>query len=525
MTRRKHQCGKKSKKSRKMKNWLINIRRAGVPLVLLDTFDAAQSILSVAQTVINREDKKGIPEGDKVSFLEYDVVRGLNGDRVSPKQTLLSIKGQMLAREISPNGAVDSGNPFEALTLLAKFSPQNSVIFIHSSHDILAQGPLCQAVWNLRDSFKANRSTLVLMTPGCKVPELLKYDLVKIVEPLPSAEEIGKIFDSICSQVGLTESLERKQAAIERTRGILTGFAVEQALALSISKSGLDLQELSAQRRAFISQTDGLEIRTDTSTFADVAGYDAIKKRISQEINCKNPPDVILWLDEVREMLAAANGLDGTTRDQLGHWQCWLQDKLNSNQFTGIILAGFPGTCKSLISASTRNEAKCECLRVDFGAQKSKFVGESEQKARQVTRTVDAIGSRILCLATCNGLEGIPAPFLSRFTGGTYFFDLATEQERDAIWLLKRAKFGILDTDLEPESTGWTGRDIHECCRNASRLGLTLLQAARGLTPFCRTNRADIETMRKEATVKGWLSASTGEIYVQPSVATGRKLG
>jgi hypothetical protein len=81
-----------------MKNWLKNSMRAGVPLVLLETFDAAQSIKSA---ILSLGDK-----GAEMAFVEHDVVRGLIGNPLSPK-------GQVLARDISPNGALDSGNPFE----------------------------------------------------------------------------------------------------------------------------------------------------------------------------------------------------------------------------------------------------------------------------------------------------------------------------------------------------------------------------------------------------------------------------
>lgn len=494
-----------------MKNWLVNVRRAGVPLVLLETFDAAQSIKSAILSIGEK--------GGETNFIEHDVVRGLVG-------SVLSIPGQMLAKEISPNGALDSGNPFEALSLLAKFSPQNSVIFIHSAHDILSQGPLCQAVWNLRDLFKASRSILVLLTPGCKVPELLKYDVVTYMENPPSDKEIEQIIDSICNDAGLVQDVESKRLATNALKGLLTTFSVEQATALSIQKTGLDLQALVNQRRAIISKTDGIEIREDKTTFTEIAGYQPIKTRISRKIKGKKPPTLILWLDEVREAFAGSQGdTSGVTQDQVGVLQTWIQDRLNEGRFFGLFAVGFPGTSKSMLAASLRNEANCECIRLDLGAMKGSLVGESERKIRAVLKTIDALTSgNILAIATCNGLKGIPSPFISRFTGGTYFFDLPSPEENSALWNIKRAKFSIPDTDLEPESTGWTGREIHQCCASAEELGISLLEASRDIAPFCKSNRSEIEELRAQAAGK-WLSASSSGLYVQPSVATGRKIG
>lgn len=484
--------------------------RAGVPLVLLETFDAAQSIKSA---ILSLGDK-----GQEINFLEHDVVRGIIGNSLSPK-------GQVLARDISPNGALDSGNPFEALSLLAKFSPQNSVIFIHSAHDLLSQSPLCQAIWNLRDLFKASRSILVLMTPGAKVPDLLKYDIVTYCEPAPSDKEIESTLDSICQDAGLTQTPETKELAKNALKGLLTTFSVEQAIALSVTKTGLDVQTLIEQRRAIISKTDGIEIREDKTTFAEIAGYTPIKTRILRKIKGKKPPTLILWLDEVREAFAGINGTDGTTGDQVGTLQTWIQDKLNEGRFFGLFAVGFPGTSKSMLASALRNEANCECIRLDLGAMKDKLVGESERKIRAVLKTIDALTSgNILAIATCNGLKGIPSPFISRFTGGTYFFDLPSPEENAALWAIKRAKFNIDADMLEPESTGWTGREIHQCCASADELGISLLEASRDIAPFCKSNRAEIEDLRAQAAGK-WLSASSPGLYQLPTIGTSRKLG
>jgi hypothetical protein len=500
-----------------MKNWLKKTIKAGVPLVLLETYDAAQSIINVVASLGEN--------AEKIAFFEHDIMRGLVGDRVSPdKQTLLSVKGQMMAKEISPNGAIESGNPFEMLSLLTKFRPQGAVIFIHSAHDLLAQGPLCQAIWNLRDIFKASQSILVLMTPGYKVPELLKYDVVTYTETPPDESEIEATLDSVCGDAGLT-CVPDKQLAVNALKGLLTTFSVEQATALSLQKTGLDLQTLVCQRRKIISQTDGIEIREDKTTFLEIAGYQPAKTRISRKIKGKRPPSLILWLDEVREAFAGVQGdTSGVSQDQIGVLQTWIQDRLNEGRFFGLFAVGFPGTSKSMLASALRNEASCECIRLDLGAMKGSLVGESERKIRAVLKTIDALTSgNILAIATCNGIKGIPSAFISRFTGGTYFFDLPSPEENSALWAIKRAKFNIPDTDLEPESTGWTGREIHQCCASADELGISLLESSRDIAPFCKSNRAEIEELRAQAAGK-WLSASMPGLYVQPSVATGRKL-
>jgi hypothetical protein len=306
----------------------------------------------------------------------------------------------------------------------------------------------------------------------------------------------------------------------------LSAFAAEQALALSITKDGVDLETLLGHRRSFVSKTGGLEIRTDKITFDDIAGYSNVKRALTRKINGKRPPGITLWLEELEKAFAGSGSdTSGVSQDQVGTLLTWFQDKLNADQMSAMLLVGFPGTSKSAIAMATHNEAKSECVRLDVGALKGSLVGESERKIRQALKTIDAIcQGHILCIGTCNSIANIPSAFVSRFAFGTYFFDLPDADENRAIWDLKRLKYEISADEENPPSEGWTGREISQCCFLANDLNIPLKEAAQYIAPFCKSGKQEIETLRKQA-IGRWISASEPGLYKNPDAqSSGRKI-
>jgi hypothetical protein len=65
-----------------------------------------------------------------------------------------------------------------------------------------------QAIWNLRDVFKANGRTLALLTtPGAVLPDELTQDVLVLDEPLPAVEDLTRILEeTIAAEVAEPES-------------------------------------------------------------------------------------------------------------------------------------------------------------------------------------------------------------------------------------------------------------------------------------------------------------------------------
>jgi hypothetical protein len=93
---------------------------------------------------------------------------------------------------------------------------------------------------------------------------------------------------------------------------------------------------------------------------------------------------------------------------------------------------------------------------------------------------------------------------------GTYFFDLPGAEEREQIWKIYQAKYGV--SGELPDEDGWTRAEIKECCRKAYRLRLPLIEAAQYTIPVSRSAAEQIKALRQSASGK-FLSASRSGVY------------
>lgn len=515
-----------------MKQFLA-AKRAGVPLVAISSPDAAATIAACLK-VLNGA-------ADKMPQLEWNIVDGLSG-RNEPGRDIIhddpdsEPEPWQIPKQLTLN-------PTEMLSALAsrsrikrpstkKSGLSDAIVFLHMSNRIVEADRLeglgpCQGIWNCRDNFKSIGATLVLMGPSITLPAELRQDVISIDEPLPEDQELGRILKSITDDAEIKVSEDDKAKAVSTLRG-LSAFASEQCVAMSLTKTGVDMPALIKLKRSYVSQLPGVEVREDKITFDDIAGYEVVKNLLRRKIAGKRPPRLVIWWDEFDRTIAGnKTDTSGTSQDQMACLLQWAQDRLNEDRLSAAILVGVPGSAKSAITAATHNEAQCECLRWDLGGVKDSLVGSSEKRIRQMLKVCDAMcGGHILILATANSLDGVPSPVISRFALGTYFFSTPTEEEGKAIWKLKRKKYGIPDDEPNPTDDPWTGREIQQCCFIADDLRIPLKEAANYITPYFSTNSKELESLKTQAH-KRWLSASTPGFYMKPSegqVATGRKI-
>ena len=105
----------------------------------------------------------------------------------------------------------------------------------------------------------------------------------------------------------------------------------------------------------------------------------------------------------------------------------------------------------------------------------------------------------------------------------TFFLDLPSAADRQAIWRLYLARFGLDADQRRPRDTEFTGAEIKSCCRLAALLDVPLAEAAHNIVPVAVTAGESVERLRSWAGGR-CLSADRPGVYTRPN-ETGAKPG
>lgn len=278
-------------------------------------------------------------------------------------------------------GSADPGDTFNAIREHAKGNNTNAIkrgVWIMRDLAPWLQGPAgaltCRQVRNLARSLpgtaRDTAQALVVLTTSSDVPAELAGHATVIDWPLPDREEIAGILDAAISS--LPESDEkgnplRAAAAPNGTRDA----AIDAAVGLTGEEAQACYAKSLVQHR-----------RIDPATVAKEK-----QRVITRE-------KVLEWYDPLPGGLDSVGGLDVL--------KSWL--KTRSTAYSpearayglpapkGAVLVGVPGCGKSLFAKATATAWGVPLLKLDLGALKSKFVGESEGNLRKAFKVIEAIG-------------------------------------------------------------------------------------------------------------------------------------
>lgn len=482
-------------------------RRVSAPLIAINTPDPAATIQSACAAV------DAAAAETPVVKVQWDYVRGLR-PASSPVR-----EGDPSPAWIANLGEVDP-TPFAPIAALqfAEKLPQRGILFMHLANRFASDPGFVQATWNLRDKFKSDGRTLVLLAKQMPVPAELSDDLLVLDEPLPNEEQLSEIVRQQHRNAGLDAKEANVYGAVEALRG-LSAFAAEQITAMSLRKSGLNIDACWERKRQQIEQTPGLTVWRDGDKFESIGGCDVVKGFLSKILHGNNRPNAIVYLDELEKALAKGD-LSGVSTDQLGALLSYMQD----HHAAGMIFIGPPGSGKSAIAKAAGNEGGIPTIQLDLGAANGSLVGQSEQQMRAALKVITAVSNnRSLWIATCNSIADLPPELRRRFTLGTYFFDLPTAEERAAIWSIWSKVYeiqmferghgsSVLCVNPPPADDGWTGAEIKQCCDIAWRLGCSLKEAAAYIVPVSRSAADQLRKLREQADGR-FLSASYPGVY------------
>lgn len=369
---------------------------------------------------------------------------------------------------------------------------------------------------------------IIILTPSTEVPAELAGHTTVVEWPLPDREEIAGILDAAIA--ALPDEL-KETAAPNGTR--------DAAIDAAVGLSGEEAAACYARSLVQLRRIDPLTVARE-------------KKRVIARER------VLEWYDPIPAGLDAVGGLAN-----LKEWlkQRKLAYSAQARAYglpapKGALLVGIPGTGKSLTAKAIATAWGVPLLRVDLGALKSKFVGESEQNLRKAFRVIESVGRCVVwfdevekalagatqgaadggvssdalggilswmqerqgeafVLATANDVSGLPPELLRKGRlDEIWWTDLPTTRERveilkTALAAHKRADVTITYTAVAQATAGFTGSEIAAIVPDALFAAFAdgereiettdLLKAADTVVPLSKTAAEKIAKLREWA--------------------------
>lgn len=369
---------------------------------------------------------------------------------------------------------------------------------------------------------------IIVLSPSGDIPPELAGHATVLEWPLPDRAEIAAILDAALD--ALPDDM-KKTAAPNGTRDA----AIDAAVGLSGEEAAACYARSLVQLR-----------KIDPATVAKE------KRRVVAR------EKVLEWHDPIPGGLESVGGLDNL--------KSWLVARRSAYSPKareyglpapkGAVLVGVPGCGKSLTAKAIATAWGIPLLRLDLGALRSKFVGESEGNIRKAFRVIEAIGRCVVwideiekamqgatsgsadggvssdalgavlswmqersgeafVIATANDVEGLPPELLrkGRFDE-VWWVDLPTPREREAVLAASlrqhgRGKVKIDLARIAQASDGFTGSEIAAIVPDALFAAFAdeareittddLVAAAKTVVPLSKTAAEKITRLRQWA--------------------------
>lgn len=485
-------------------------RRGGVPLIGIRTPDPAATIGSIQQNL-----------NGSVNLLMWDIARGVQALSQNSVAALEGLCGEAQPNELTKPTEVlqmavalgqgpDSVNPNVTQT---KF-PGKSILFFFHHQEFFKSPSYVQAIWNVRDEFKKNRRTLVLVGADFSLPPALAQDIIMLDEPYPNRVQLEGIIKRTYTAAQLPDpNPEIVDRAVDAVIG-LPAFTVEQIAAMSVSSQGIDIDNLRERNRQEIQKCQGLSVYRGTETLDEVKGCDAL---INYLVQIVGNAALFLFMDELDKMFAGlGNDQDSATKEMTQTFLTWTEtkDAKGEPRFIALFLMGPAGTGKSMIAKAVGNKFGKPTVMYDISSMKASLLGESQQNMLRANKTVDAIAGekRIVLIGTGNRVGAMTPELRRRFNYGTFFIDLPNAPAQDLLWKQYTKRYGLKDYD-RPKCEGWTGAEIRNCCMIAKETKQPLKSAGLKIVPVAVQAKEELAALRSIANNR-YLSASEEGPYV-----------
>jgi hypothetical protein len=409
----------------------------------------------------------------------------------------------------------DALDPLGAIKWLGKHN--DTVMFVQNFHHFISSVEIIQEIQNSLSMWKGSGCCMIMVGPSVQLPREISSFFTMLDFRLPCREDLLKIQQELADAV----KVEISEDAIEAALG-LTEFESETAFALSlVLKKRFCAQVITEQKMQMIRRTGLMEFW---------------------------PP---VPVDQV-------GGLDLFKQYLINRKKAFEPGNENLPKPKALLLIGIPGTGKSLTCKAAASILNWPLIRLDISSLKASLVGESEQKIRQATATIDAFGkavvwmdeldkvfagvkssgiadggttsgmfghfltwmqettSPILVMATANNIQELPPEFLraGRFDA-MFFVDVPNQKERREIISIMNNRYrSCIPEDLSEQLNGWTGAEIEQLSKDSLFDGME--EALKNIVPLSRTMKEEISALQQWSTTRARRANTPEESETKP---------
>src|SRR4051794_27348328 len=436
---------------------LSELVRAAFSGLYIRSFEHDDALLEIA----------GLCRENNWTLATWDIDRGL------------ALAGHTADAPAALPGAADPLAAIRALPALA--APDGTALLVlRNFHRFLGSAEVVQALDTQVAAGKQARTFVVILAPVVNIPVELEKLFVVIEHDLPDRDQLGAIARGVATEPGELPEGDGLGAVLDAAAG-LTRLEAENAFSLSLVRHGrLAPDALWDIKSGALKKSGLLTLHRGGETFTGLGGLEALKGFCAR---------------------ALRPGRRRPVRPR------------------GVLLLSPPGCGKSAFAKSLGNETGRPTLVVDVGALFGSLVGQTESNVRQALKLLDAmapcvafldeidkgfsgvassgqtdsgVGARLfgsfLCwlndhtsdvfvVATSNEIAKLP-PEMSRAErfDGVFFVDLPGPREKEVIWRMYVAKFGLDADQRRPRDVDWSGAEIKACCRLAALLDVPLVE-------------------------------------------------
>jgi ATP-dependent 26S proteasome regulatory subunit len=497
-------------------NIFLNYVVSGFPLLWVDTFEEYRAMTRFAKELSTRTK-------NPYQMFSWDRSDGI---RMAAFEN-----GILKTGKIDNADDVPLNEPIIALDWIENKMPECSVIFLKDFHHYAKKDIITRKLRNLVPYFKAVRKVIVIVAPVLDIPIEIEKECTLIKYALPDLEDLRITLRGLCENIEKPYP-ENDQELLNAALG-MTAFEAENAFSVSIveCKGVFDAAVVRREKAAIVKKTDMIEVIDCSQNLNDVGGLDNMKAQLDAYQSCFSREAADFGIDPVK----------------------------------GMLLAGLPGTGKSLSAKAVAQTWKRPLFRLDFGRVMKGIVGESEEAIRRVLAIISANAPCVLwideiekafagikagtahevsqkifgtfltwfndhtedvfVIATANDVENLPPALIRRFEM-LFWVDLPDDKQRQeilSIHLRKKsrdpAQFAL--KDLSKLSDGFSGAEIEVWLRKAlvrafnAKQDLTtehLRETVTMVKPVSKMMAADIQKSREWAESHGMDMASSSKL-------------